>query len=86
MALHTYYPDLFNSAWSFSADSVGFKYFQSVDIYNDDNTFVNENGEQRLYYRVKDGEIIFSIKRKIMMENQMGSNNSFAYSGDQWGG
>jgi hypothetical protein len=86
LALQTYYPDLFNGAWSFSADGVDFKYFQLVDIYKDDNAFINENGQQRPSYRAKDGDIIFSIKREIMMENQMGRNDSFAYSGGQWGG
>lgn len=86
LALQTYYPDLFNGAWSFSADGVDFKYFQLVDIYQDANAFVNENGMQRPSYRAKDGETIFSIKREIMMENQMGRNDSFAYSGGQWGG
>jgi hypothetical protein len=65
---------------------VDFKYFQLVDIYKDDNAFINENGQQRPSYRAKDGDIIFSIKREIMMENQMGRNDSFAYSGGQWGG
>jgi len=86
LALQIYYPDLFNGAWSFSADGVDFKYFQLVDIYQDENAFVNENGMQRPSYRAKDGETIFSIKREIMMENQMGRNDSFAYSGGQWGG
>jgi hypothetical protein len=86
LALQTYYPDLFNGAWSFSADGVDFKYFQLIDIYEDENAFVNENGMQRPSYRAKDGETIFSIKREIMMENQMGRNDSFAYSGGQWGG
>jgi hypothetical protein len=86
LALQTYYPDLFNGAWSFSADGVDFKYFQLVDIYQDENAFVNENGMLRPSYRAKDGETIFSIKREIMMENQMGRNASFAYSGGQWGG
>jgi hypothetical protein len=86
LALQTYYPDLFNGAWSFSADGVDFKYLQLVDIYQDKNAFVNEHGMPRPSYRAKDGEVIFNIKREIMMENQMARNNSFAYSGGQWGG
>lgn len=86
LALQTYYPELFNGAWSFSADGVDFKYFQLVDIYEDDNAFVNENGMLRPSFRAKDGEVIFSIKREIMMENQMGRHDSYAYSGGQWGG
>jgi hypothetical protein len=57
-----------------------------IDIYQDDNAFVNENGMQRPSFRTKDGETIFSIKREIMMENQIGRNESVAYSGGQWGG
>lgn len=86
LALQTYYPDLFNGAWSFSADGVDFRYFQLVDIYADENAFVNENGMLRPSFRAKDGEVIFTIKQEIMMENQMGRNHSFAYSGGQWGG
>jgi hypothetical protein len=56
-----------------------------IDIYQDDNAFVNENGIQRPSFRTKDGETIFSIKREIMMENQIGRNESVAYSGGQWG-
>jgi hypothetical protein len=86
LALQTYYPDTFNGAWSFSADGVDFKYFQLVNIYQDKNALINEHGIERPSYRAKDGEVIFSIKREIMMENQMGRNDSYVYSGGQWGG
>ena len=65
---------------------MNFKYVQLVDIYQDENGFINENGMQRSSYRAKDGETVFSIKREIMMENQMGRNDSFAHNGVQWGG
>jgi hypothetical protein len=86
LALQLFYPDTFNGAWSYSADGVDFKYFQLVDIYADDNAFVNEYGQSRPSYRAKDGEVIFSIEREIAMENQMARTNSFVASGGQWGG
>ena len=86
LALQLYYPDTFNGAWSFSADGVDFRYFQLVDIYNDENAFINEHGVERPSFRAKDGEIIFSIQREIKMENTLGRNGSFAFSGGQWGG
>jgi hypothetical protein len=86
LALQLFYPDMFNGAWSFSADGVDFRYFQLVDIYKDENAFINEHGVERPSFRAKDGEVIFSIQREIMMENTMGRNDSFAYSGGQWGG
>mgnify|MGYP000226993383 CR=1 FL=1 len=67
--MQLFYPDHFNGAWSYSADGVDFRYFQLVDIYEDDNAFVNEYGAERPSYRAKDGEVIFSIKHEIMMEN-----------------
>ncbi|MFC4700115.1 alpha/beta hydrolase-fold protein [Glaciecola siphonariae] len=86
LALQLFYPDTFNGAWSYSADGVDFRYFQLVDIYSDDNAFFNEHGQERPSYRGKDGEVIFSIKREIDMENQMGRGNSYVTSGGQWGG
>jgi len=86
LALQLFYPDQFNGAWSYSADGVDFRYFQLVDIYNDKNAFINEHGNERPSFRSNDGEIIFSIQREIMMENAIGRNNSFAFSGGQWGG
>ena len=86
LALQLFYPDTFNGAWSYSADGVDFRYFQLVDIYSDDNAFINEFGQKRPSYRAKDGEVIFSIEREIQMENQMGRTNSFVSSGGQWGG
>jgi esterase/lipase superfamily enzyme len=86
LAMQLFYPDTFNGAWSYSADGVDFRFFQLVDIYNDDNAYVNEHGSERPSYRQTDGDVIFSIKREIMMENVMGKHNSFAFSGGQWGG
>ncbi len=86
LALQIFYPDTFNGAWSFSADGVDFRYFQLVNIYNDKNAFFNEHGQERPSYRQKDGDVIFSIKHEIDMENTMGRGNSFVTSGGQWGG
>ncbi|WP_395342710.1 alpha/beta hydrolase-fold protein [Ningiella sp. W23] len=86
LALQIYYPDIFNGAWSYSADGVDFNFFQLVDIYNDDNAFFNSHDQERPSYRQKDGDIIFSIKHEIMMENTMGRGNSYTTSGGQWGG
>ena len=86
LALQLYYPDTFNGAWSFSADGVDFQHFQLVDVYNDDNAYINEHQQERPSYRQKDGDVIFSIRREIAMENTLGRNNTFATSGGQWGG
>ncbi|UTA48762.1 hypothetical protein L1F30_04260 [Simiduia sp. 21SJ11W-1] len=86
LAVQLFYPDTFNGAWSYSADGVDFRHFQLVNVYEDDNAFVNEYGQVRPSYRAKDGEVIFSIQHEIEMENALGRGNSFATSGGQWGG
>ncbi|MEM0912216.1 MAG: alpha/beta hydrolase-fold protein, partial [Pseudomonadota bacterium] len=86
LALQIYYPELFNGAWSYSADGVDFRYFQLVNIYDDDNAFFNEHGVERPSFKQKDGDVIFSIKHEVGMENTMGRTNSFVTSGGQWGG
>jgi S-formylglutathione hydrolase FrmB len=39
IALQVFYPDVFNGAWIFCPDPVGFRYFQLVNIYADDNAY-----------------------------------------------
>jgi hypothetical protein len=39
LAVQIFYPDLFNGTWSFCPDPVDFRYFQLVNIYEDDNAY-----------------------------------------------
>jgi hypothetical protein len=39
IAWQVYYPDMFNGTWTFCPDPVDFRYFQMVNIYEDDNAF-----------------------------------------------
>ena len=41
LALQVFYPDFFNGAWSFCPDSVDFRSFQLVNIYEDKNAYIN---------------------------------------------
>ncbi|GAB4456862.1 MAG: hypothetical protein OHK0029_15540 [Armatimonadaceae bacterium] len=86
LALQIFYPDLFNGAWSYYADGVDFRYFQLVNIYRDENAFINRYGVERPSMRDTDGEPQFSVRREIQMENALGRGNSYVTSGGQWGG
>jgi hypothetical protein len=86
LALQLYYPDTFNGAWSYYADGVDFRYFQLVNIYRDENAFINQYGLERPSMRDTDGEPQFTIRREIQMENALGRGNSYVTSGGQWGG
>lgn len=85
LALQIFYPEFFNGAWSFCADGVDFRYFQLVNIYSDDNAFVNEHGYERPSMRDTDGEPRFSMRHEITMERVLGRGNTFVTSGGQWG-
>ena len=47
LALQVFYPDFFNGAWSFCPDSVDFRSFQLVNIYEDENAYINGHGFER---------------------------------------
>ncbi|HEX5734049.1 MAG TPA: alpha/beta hydrolase-fold protein [Blastocatellia bacterium] len=85
LALQVFYPDFFNGAWSFCPDGVDFRAFQLIDIYKDENAYVNEHGFERPSARDLDGETRFTIRHECAMENVLGAGDSWAMSGQQWG-
>ncbi len=84
LALQIFYPDFFNGAFSFSADGVDFTHFQLINIYKDQNAFVNEYGYLRPVARDVDGEPTTSVKDFIQFENVLGWNGTYATSGGQF--
>jgi len=85
LALQIFHPDLFNGVWSYSADSVDFRAFQLINIYDDVNAYYSEFGPERPSARETDGEVMFTIKSEAEMENALGRGNSFVSGGGQWG-
>ena len=47
LALQVFYPDFFNGAWSHAPDPVDFRAFELINIYEDDNAYVNRRGFER---------------------------------------
>ncbi len=47
LALQVFYPDFFNGCWSFCPDGVNFRGFQLVNIYEDENAYINGHGFER---------------------------------------
>lgn len=85
LALQIFYPEFFNGAWSFCADSPDFRHFQLVNLYEDENAFVNRHDYERPSKRSTRGEPEFSIRREVAMERALGRGNRFTHSGQQWG-
>jgi S-formylglutathione hydrolase FrmB len=85
LALQVFYPDLFNGAWSFCPDSVDFRSFQLVNIYEDENAYVNQHGFERPSARDVSGDVRFTMRHECQVENGLGRGDSWTLSGGQWG-
>jgi hypothetical protein len=85
LALQVFYPDFFNGAWAFCPDSVDFRSFQLINIYDDKNAYINGHGFERPSARDTSGEVRFTMRHECRLENVMGRGDSYAYSGGQWG-
>ena len=85
LALQVFYPDYFNGAWSFCPDSVDFRSFQLVDIYNDDNAYINQHGFERPGARDISGDVRYTMRHECQVENVLGQSSSWVLSGGQWG-
>jgi S-formylglutathione hydrolase FrmB len=85
LALQIFYPDFFNGAWSFCPDSVDFRSFQLVNIYQDDNAYVGPHGFERPAAREVTGEVRYTMRHECQLENVLGRRGSWTLSGGQWG-
>ena len=85
LALQIFYPDQFNGAWASSPDSVDFRAYELVNIYEDANAFVNAHGEERPAARDVNGDVRLTMRREVQMENVLGRGGAWTLSGGQWG-
>ncbi len=84
LALQLFYPDFFNGCFSYSPDPVDFENCQLINIYEDENAFVNEHGYLRPLTREISGEPVISQKDFIQHENVLGWNDTYTTSGGQF--
>jgi hypothetical protein len=85
LALQVFYPDLFNGAWAGFPDPVDFRAYQLVNIYEDENAYVNRHGFERPSAREPNGDVRFTMRHECQMENVMGRGDSYTMSGGVWG-
>jgi hypothetical protein len=85
LGLQVFYPDFFNGAWSSCPDPVDFRALQLVNIYQDDNAFVNKYGFERPSTRDRNGDTELTMRHETGVENLLGRGNSYTLSGGQWG-
>lgn len=83
LALQIFHPDFFGGTWSLCPDPVDFRYFQTIDIYNDKNAYYKEMGWIKVPTssdRSIDGISRLTVKQRNQMELVMGTKNR---SGEQ---
>ena len=84
LALQLFYPDFFGGCFSYSPDPVDFENFQLINIYSDENAFVNEHDYLRPIVRDISGEPVVAQKDFIQFENALGWNDTYTTSGGQF--
>lgn len=84
-ALQIFYPDYFNGSWSGYPDPMDFRAYQLINIYEDENAYVNKNGFERPSAREANGDTEFTIRLECLKENVLGAGDSYTMSGGQWG-
>lgn len=85
LALQVFYPDFFNGTWTFCPDPVDFRAFELVNIYEDDNAYVDKHGRERPSERSVNGETRLTMRREVQIENVLGNGDNWTMSGGQWG-
>lgn len=85
LALQVFYPDTFDGCWASCPDGVDFRDFQLVNIYESKNAYVNEDGFERPGARTLNGDVKYTMRHELRMENLLGAGDSWTKSGGQWG-
>jgi enterochelin esterase-like enzyme len=84
LAWQIFYPDSLNGTWTFCPDPVDFRYFQMVNIYDDDNAFYSNSEWKttpaRAWQRGLDDQISMSQFDASHLEEVLGTRGR---SGDQ---
>ena len=85
LGLQLFYPDYFNGSFSYSPDAVEFENYLLVNIYKDDNVYINEYDYLRPTMRSVEGEPMVSFKQFVQYENVLGTSGTYLNSGGQMG-
>lgn len=83
LALQIFHPDFFGGTWALCPDPVDFRYFQTINIYEDKNAYHKEFGWVKVPTssdRSPDGIVRLTIQQRNQMELVMGTRNR---SGEQ---
>jgi len=84
LAMQIFHPDFFGGVWSLCPDPVDFRYYELIDIYNDDNAYYriyNHIKTERPEARDTDGEPRYTVRDTYYYEWTLGDKHR---GGRQW--
>ncbi len=84
LALQVFYADFFNGCWSHCPDPVDFRAYELIDIYRDENAYVNKHGFERAACRDVEGDTIYTVRFECQHEIVLGRGNRWELSGKDW--
>ena len=85
LALQVFYPDFFNGVWAHAPDPVDFRAFELVNLYEDENVYVNKFGFERPSAREVNGDVRFTLRNEVFREAVIGRGGRWELSGLDWG-
>jgi hypothetical protein len=85
LALQVFYPDFFNGAWVHAPDPVDFRAFELINIYDEDNVYVNRRGFERPSARELNGDVRFTMRHEVQIERVLGRGDRWELGGRDWG-
>jgi len=77
------YPDTFGACFSSAPDPVDFRFFQSINAYEDESWYTAASGEERASVS-RDGKVYLTIREENQMEEVLGPRNTAAQQWDSW--
>jgi hypothetical protein len=84
LALQVYYPDFFQGTWSHCPDPVDFRAYELIDIYHDDNAYINRHGFERPAARQLNGDVLYTVRHECLVERVLGRGDRWQLSGKDW--
>ena len=81
LALQIFNPDFFGGTWSIAPDPVDFRYFQLINIYEDENAYftkVEWSEPERSLMRDTHGQVFMTVRQFCQLEAVLGSKGRSA--------
>src|SRR5262249_25317387 len=77
-------PDCFNGNGSHCPDPVDFRAYELINIYRDENAYINRHGFERPAMRETNGDVVYTVRHECAVEVVLGRGDRWELSGKDW--